>query len=197
MISVADAMTDLMVSAGVAPRDKFTTIYSGMEVEPFLRADESRAQIRSQLGYADEHVVVGKIARLFHLKGHEYVVRAARQVIAQQGNVRFLFVGDGILANSIRDQVERAGLKPYFQFTGLVPQEQVPGLIETTALLGVPERADPGLVASACEFILEGLHVQQKIDRTEQRGYVGTPKAERKPRDEAHGPPPGRRRGYN
>jgi len=75
--------------------------------------------------------------------------------------------------------------------------QQVPGLIETTALLGVPERADPGLVASACEFILEGLHVQQKIDRTEQRGYVGTPKAERKPRDETHGPPPGRRRGYN
>jgi magnesium chelatase subunit I len=75
--------------------------------------------------------------------------------------------------------------------------QQVPGLVETTALLGVPEKADPGLVASACEFILEGLHVQQKIDRTEQRGYVGTPKAERKPRDEAHGPPPGRRRGYN
>jgi magnesium chelatase subunit I len=75
--------------------------------------------------------------------------------------------------------------------------QQVPGLVETTALLGVPEKADPGLVASACEFILEGLHVQQKIDRTEQRGYIGTPKAERKPRDETHGPPTGRRRGYN
>src|SRR5262245_34563863 len=30
MISVADAMTDLMVHAGVALREKFTTIYSGM-----------------------------------------------------------------------------------------------------------------------------------------------------------------------
>ncbi len=74
--------------------------------------------------------------------------------------------------------------------------QQVPGLIEATALLGVPERADPGLTVSASEFILECLHVQQKIDRTEQRGYVGTPKVERKPKEE---PPtlPGRRRSYN
>jgi magnesium chelatase subunit I len=75
--------------------------------------------------------------------------------------------------------------------------EKVPGLVEMTALLGVPEKADPGLTVSACEFILEGLHVQQKIDRNEQRGYVGTPKVERKPREEPPGPPPGRRRNYN
>jgi magnesium chelatase subunit I len=74
--------------------------------------------------------------------------------------------------------------------------QQVPGLIEITALLGVPERANPALVVSACEFILEGLHVQQKIDRTEQRGYVGAPKAERK-REEMPVSPAGRRRGYN
>jgi magnesium chelatase subunit I len=75
--------------------------------------------------------------------------------------------------------------------------EKVPGLVEMTALLGVPEKTDPGFTVSACEFILEGLHVQQKIDRNEQRGYVGTPKVERKPREEPSGPPPGRRRNYN
>jgi magnesium chelatase subunit I len=75
--------------------------------------------------------------------------------------------------------------------------EKVPGLVEMTALLGVPEKADPCLTVSACEFILEGLHVQQKIDRNEQGGYVGTPKVERKPREEPQGPPPGRRRNYN
>jgi magnesium chelatase subunit I len=74
--------------------------------------------------------------------------------------------------------------------------ERVPGLVEITALLGVPEKADPGLVVSACEFILEGLHGQQKIDRTEQRGYVGTPKVERK-REEIPGPPSARRKSYN
>ena len=51
--------------ARVAPREKFTTIRSGMEVEPFLRADEHRERMRRELGYAPQHVVVGKVARLF------------------------------------------------------------------------------------------------------------------------------------
>jgi glycosyltransferase involved in cell wall biosynthesis len=129
LVSVADAMTDLMVAAGVAPRDKFTTIFSGMEVEPFLAAHEHRAETRAELGYNDEHVVVGKVARLFHLKGHEYLVRAAEQAVAAQPNLRFLLVGDGILGDTIRKQVRRAGLTEYFQFTGLVPPERIPALI--------------------------------------------------------------------
>ena len=51
IISVADAMTDQLVAAGVAPREKFTTIYSGMEVEPFLDADAHRDALRAELGY--------------------------------------------------------------------------------------------------------------------------------------------------
>src|SRR5438067_12022165 len=75
MISVADAMTDLMVNAGLAPREKFATIYSGMDVEPFLHADVYREEVRAKLGYQPRDIVIGKIARLFHLKGHADVIR--------------------------------------------------------------------------------------------------------------------------
>ncbi len=129
LVSVADAMTDLMVEAGVAPRDKFTTIYSGMEVEPLLAADEHRAAMRRELGFADDQVVVGKIARLFHLKGHEYVIRAATPVVARFPNVRFLFVGDGVLRAPLERQIAEAGLSDWFHFTGLVPPERIPALV--------------------------------------------------------------------
>ena len=75
MISVADAMTDLMVNAGVAPQEKFTTIYSGMDVEPLLAANAHRDRVRQELGYGPDDVVIGKIARLFALKGHDDVIR--------------------------------------------------------------------------------------------------------------------------
>ena len=129
IVSVADAMTELMVAAGVAPREKFTTIYSGMEVEPFLRSAEHRDRARRELGYQPEHVVIGKIARLFKLKGHDDVIRAARSVIDAVPNVRFLFVGDGIFQERLRRQIVLAGLSDYFQFTGLVPPERIPELI--------------------------------------------------------------------
>lgn len=129
LVSVADAMTDLLVAGRVAPREKFTTIYSGMEVEPFLESVRHRERVRCELGYGPEHVVVGKVARLFHLKGHEDVIAAAQQVVLKQPNVRFLFVGDGILAGRLRQQIAEAGLERFFRFTGLVPPEHVPGLI--------------------------------------------------------------------
>lgn len=128
-VSVADAMTDLMVTAGVAPREKFTTIYSGMEVEPFLESAQHRDRVRKQLGYRPEHVVIGKIARLFRLKGHEYVIRAARQVVDREPNARFLFVGDGILREQLEHQIAEAGLTDHFQLVGLVPAERIPEMV--------------------------------------------------------------------
>lgn len=129
MISVADAMTDLMVNGGISPREKFTTIYSGMDVEPFLQSDQHRTEVRHRLGYTDDHVVIGKVARLFSLKGHEYVIQAAQAVIRDVPNARFLFVGDGTLRQPLQQQIERAGLASHFQFTGLVPPRQIPELL--------------------------------------------------------------------
>jgi glycosyltransferase involved in cell wall biosynthesis len=129
LVSVADAMTDLLAGAGVAPRSQFTTIYSGMEVEPYLDAQRHRDRVRRELGYRPEHIVVGKLARLFHLKGHDDVIRAARPVVDAHPNVRFLFVGDGVLADRLRARIAAAGLEPHFQFAGLVPPSRVPELI--------------------------------------------------------------------
>ncbi|MEN6406609.1 MAG: glycosyltransferase family 4 protein [Thermoguttaceae bacterium] len=129
MVSVADAMTDLMVNAGIAPREKFTTVYSGMDVEPFLHADEHRDRVRRQLGYSPEHVVIGKIARLVNLKGHDDVIDAARRVVRETPSARFLFVGDGLWRQRLRQKIEEAGLSDYFQFTGLVPPSRIPELI--------------------------------------------------------------------
>lgn len=129
LLSVADAMTDLMVNARVAPREMFTTIYSGMDVEPLLHANEHRARVRAELGFTPEQVVVGKIARLFHLKGHEYVVAAAAQAVKVCPHLRFLFVGDGVLRESLEEKIYEAGLEEHVVFTGLVPPSQIPELI--------------------------------------------------------------------
>ena len=129
MISVADAMTDLMVEGKIAPREKFTTIYSGMEVEPFLESKIFRTETRHEFGFSDDQIVVGKIARLFRLKGHEFVIESARRIVDQVPNIRFLFVGDGILADRHRREIARLGLEKYFVFAGLVPPERIPAMI--------------------------------------------------------------------
>jgi glycosyltransferase involved in cell wall biosynthesis len=128
-VSVADAMTELMVRSGVAPRERFTTIYSGMEVEPLLDSARHREPARQSLGYRPEQIVVGKVARLFALKGHEDLVRAARRIVQVEPRVRFLLVGDGLLAGRLRDEIASCGLEDHFQLTGLVPPERIPVLL--------------------------------------------------------------------
>ncbi|MFQ5733900.1 MAG: glycosyltransferase family 4 protein [Planctomycetaceae bacterium] len=129
IISVCDAMTDQYVAAGVAPREKFVTVYSGMDVEPFLTPPRKPQDVRAELGFAPEHVVIGKVARLFHMKGHDFVIRAAKAVVDQCPQARFLFVGDGILRGRFEAEIARLGLTERFVFTGLVPPNKVPELI--------------------------------------------------------------------
>jgi glycosyltransferase involved in cell wall biosynthesis len=129
IISVADAMTGQLVAAGVATRDKFTTIYSGMEVEAFLDAERHRERVRKELGFTADDVVVAKVARLFHLKGHADLIAAARDVCGRDRRLKFLLVGDGILRPKIEAEIASAGLAERFRFTGLVPPQRIPELL--------------------------------------------------------------------
>lgn len=128
-ISVAEAMTDQYVAARIAARDRFTTISSGFDVDPFLNPPRPPAEVRHELGLLPEHLVVGKVARLFHLKGHEFVIEAARPLIEQFPQVRFLLVGDGILREQYERRLEELGIREQFVFAGLVPPQRVPELI--------------------------------------------------------------------
>ncbi len=148
-------MTDLMVSAGVAPREKFTTIYSGIEVEPLLESDRLRNSLRSKLGYQPEQVVICKIARLFHLKGHQYLIEAAKQLVRTEPQVRFLLVGDGVLRDQIQRQIHAAGLADYFQIVGLVPPEEIPGLVAASDII-VHTSLREGLARALVHGLLAG-----------------------------------------
>lgn len=128
-ISVCDAMTDQYVAAKIAPRERFVTVYSGFDVGPFLSPPRPPELVRAELGLKPEHIVIGKVARLFPLKGHEYIVRAAKSVIDRCPSVRFLLVGDGILRPQFESELTSMGLRDHFVFAGLVPPGQVAELI--------------------------------------------------------------------
>ncbi|MDX1925181.1 MAG: glycosyltransferase family 4 protein [Pirellulaceae bacterium] len=183
MISVADAMTDLMVEAKVAPRTKFTTIYSGMDVEPFRNCRQFREVARTELGIASDEVVFGKIARLFHLKGHEYLIAAAEQVVRTNPKCRFLLVGDGILREQFEREIESRGLQRHFLFTGLVPPERIPfylsamdALVHTSLREGLARTLPQALIA-AKPVISYDVDGAREVVLPKETGYLLPPKA--------------------
>lgn len=183
LVSVADAMTELMVAADVAPREKFTTVYSGMEVEPFLSADQHRAAVRRELGYADDQVVIGKIARLFHLKGHGDLIAAAGPLVARYPHVRFLLVGDGLLRGQLEQRIADAGLAEHFHFTGLVPPERIPfylGAMDVVVHCSLREglaRVLPQALIAGKPVVSYDIDGAREVVVPEQTGFLVRPQA--------------------
>ena len=129
IVSVCDAMTHQALAAGVGRPGQFLTVYSGMEVDAFLTPPRPRDVVRRELGLADDEVAFGTVARLFELKGHDDILQAAPAALRANPRVRFVFIGDGILRERLKADAERLGVWHAIHFTGLVPPDKIPELL--------------------------------------------------------------------
>ena len=129
IVSVCDAMTEQALAAGIGRAEQFHTVYSGMDVDAFLNPPRPREEVRRELGLADDEIAFGTVARLFERKGHDDILATAPRVLAANPKVRFVFIGDGILRESLIAEAERIGLRHAFHFVGLVPPGRIPELL--------------------------------------------------------------------
>jgi len=136
-ISVADAMTSQALGAGIGKPEQFVTVYSAIEEEDFLGpiSQEKKREFRRRYGIGDDAIVLITIARLFMLKGQEYIIESAKVLSRRFANVVWLFVGDGNLAQHYKEQVRQLGLADRIKFTGLLPPSQIPLAIQSSNIL--------------------------------------------------------------
>ena len=156
IICVADAMRDQSLAAKIGRPEQYVTLYSGMETEPFLNPPVPRGEVRRQLGLRDEHLVVGTIARLFDLKGHDDLLDIAPELCAKFPNLRFLWIGDGLLRPAFERRMERMELRDRFILTGMVPPWQVPQYAGAMDILAHPSRRE-GLARALPQGSLAGV----------------------------------------
>jgi len=136
LIVVAEAMRRQALDAGIGRDEQYVTIPTGMDVGPYLRTDEAtRRRLRAELGFAEDDVVIAKVARISPLKGHRYVLDAARSLLARAPRARFLFIGDGPLRAPVERRAAAELPRGTVRFTGLVPPDRIPALLATSDLL--------------------------------------------------------------
>lgn len=127
-VTVANAMAEQYLAAGIGPREKYSRIFSGFDLNPFLAAANDPAT-RRRWHLAPDDFVVGKIARLFKLKGHDDLFAIAPALVQACPRIKFLLVGDGVWRQRFEDLAQAQGLAKHFVFTGLVPPSEIPALI--------------------------------------------------------------------
>ena len=156
IICVADAMTRQAVAAGVGVAGQYLTIYSGMDTQRFISRPAAADTFRDEFGIPADSVLVTQVSRLAELKGHKYIIEAARRIT--EGRVHFCFVGDGHLQQQITRQIERAGLADRFTLTGLLPAERIPEVMHATDIL-VHCSLREGLARALPQAMLAGIPV--------------------------------------
>ena len=128
-ISVSSVIVEKAVAAGIDKPEQFRTIYSGMELDWFLNAEFDANKIKEEFGIPLDAPVVGKIARLFPLKGHDQLMDAAPEIVKRVPNVRFFLIGDGQLLEHLQKRAAEYGILENFVFAGLIDRTRIPEMI--------------------------------------------------------------------
>jgi glycosyltransferase involved in cell wall biosynthesis len=136
-ISVADAMTAQATAVGMGTPERYVTAYSAIDEDDFLESipQERRNAFRRKHGIDEDAVVLVTIARLFMLKGHEYIVESARELSKRFENCIWLYVGDGNLSDVIKEQALRFEVAERIKFAGLLPPSEIPLAIQSSDIL--------------------------------------------------------------
>ncbi len=127
-VSVAHAMTNQYLAAGIGTPEQYSTIRSGFDLAPYIAAKNDLA-LRARFGFGPTDFVVGKIARLFKLKGHDDLFAIAPELIRQCDRIKFLLIGNGPWRQRFEQRVAELGLQDHFAFAGLVHPKEVPKLV--------------------------------------------------------------------
>lgn len=105
-------------------------------------------------------VVIGWIGHLmaWHADSLMILADVARRVV-DGADVRFLIVGDGPRLHDVRERVRTLGLDAHFEFTGSVPYEEVPSVLEAVDVAVIPDVFDYAFPVKLVEFGAAGIPV--------------------------------------
>lgn len=179
IVTVGEVMKEQAVAARVGKPDKFVVIYSGIEVEKFLKPADEKS-IRRKYGTEDK-IAIGMISRLFLLKGHEYLFAATANLKKRFPNIALMLIGDGALRGDFERQVEKLGIKENTIFTGLVKSEAIPETIKAIDILvhtsfreGLP-RAIPQALISGKPVVAFDVDGAKEVVIDSKTGYLVPP----------------------
>jgi glycosyltransferase involved in cell wall biosynthesis len=173
-------MKQQYLAAGIGRPEQYTKIFSGFALEPFL-ASTNDFQLRARLGLAPDDIVIGKIARLFKLKGHDDLFAVAPGLVQKCPRIKFLLVGDGPGRVRLEEKARLLGLQKNVVFAGLVPPSAVPSLVGIMDLLvhlslreGLP-RALPQALAAARPVVAYDADGAKEVCLENETGFLVRP----------------------
>lgn len=118
IIAISHTQKQALLKYGIGNPDKISCIPLGLELEPFLTPENSKGNFRRELNLETNIPLIGIVARLVPIKGHNYFLEAARIVSGDFPEARFILIGDGELRGKLENLASDLGIEEKVIFCG-------------------------------------------------------------------------------
>ena len=172
IIVTASATRDHLVRQYGLDPERVVTLPTSVDLERFgfhVSGRPFREKFR-----LDERFPLVRIAAQFHgSKGHDTFTEAARLLSDENPNTRFLFVGDGLRRNLIREKVEQEGIPDRIRLTGY--RDDIPAVMAALDVLVTASVRTDGIPQAGLQVMVTGFPLVG-TDIGESRRFSGTVK---------------------
>ncbi len=120
VVTVTEAIRRQYLAAELLPPERVVTLPGGVDARRFHPSVDG-VEVRRALAVAPDRVLIGVVAGLRVMKGHEVAMDAADRLARAGRDFHMVFVGRGALEPRIRQRIVSAGLASRIGVLGFVP----------------------------------------------------------------------------
>ena len=141
LIALSPSLVDELVDTyHVAPRERFSVVPLGLDLQRFAKAEVHRGALKQALGIRPEARLVGIVGRLVPVKDHATFLLAAALLAKRHSDLEFVIVGGGELLGEITAQASVPSLRSRVHLLGWrADLEQIYPDLEVVALSSINE----------------------------------------------------------
>ncbi len=119
MIALTNKERNDHVLFRITNEDKFVVIPSGVELNKLRKLPFNEKQnLKKELRIPENSLIIGTVGRLEPVKGPEFLIKAAGNIISKYPDAFFIFTGDGYLKQYLEHKASNLGLKENVIFLG-------------------------------------------------------------------------------
>lgn len=153
----AEAVKQEIVRIGDYPADRVVTFPWGVELGRFHPSKQARAEIRRELGWADNPILL-MTRNHYPVYRVDHFIRALPDVFSAAPEARALLVGEGDLRGDLEALAKSLGVADRVRFMGFVPNAKLPSYLAASDVY-VSTSASDGTSMSMLEAFATGLPV--------------------------------------
>lgn len=119
IIAASESSRRLLISRRGFKPEHISLIYNG--IIPGEYEGHSKSNLRRELNISPEMKLIGTIGFLQMRKGHVYLIEAFKEISFQFPKTHLLIIGDGPLADTLKDKITELGLAGRVSMPGYLP----------------------------------------------------------------------------